>query len=164
MIDSYIFVTGGRAATRVRDQQNQERESVKPNRAIERFEMIVKIFQPQLSLWWINGRAEGAQTFAKPAGGATEIEAISLHITRGHGLQFDLDRRELSFAVVTGKLRGDDPRVGFAFRCWNNQQCAAIHHVGQKREPIADRERLLLDTIERFLGALQRVGFVREPL
>ena len=152
------------AATRVRDQQNQKRQSVEPNRAIERFEMIVKIFQPQLSLLRINGRTEGVQTFTEPASGATEIEAIGLHITRGHCLQFDLDRRELRFAVVPRKLRGNDPRVGFALRRWNNQKRASIHDVRQKGEPIAYCQRLLLHTIERFLSALQGVGFVCEPL
>ena len=44
----------------MRDQENQERESIKPNRAIESFEMIAKIFQPELSILRINGGTERA--------------------------------------------------------------------------------------------------------
>ena len=117
-----------------------------------------------MSILRINGRTERAQTFAKPAGGATEVEPISLHITRGHCLQFDLDRRELRFAVVARKLRGDAQDVVFSLRGGQEQEGAAIHGVRQKGEPIAYCERFLLHTIERFLGALQRVGFVRELL
>ena len=44
----------------VRDEQNQKAHPVKPDRAIKRLEMIVEIFQPQLSILRINGWAKRA--------------------------------------------------------------------------------------------------------
>ena len=148
----------------MREEQNEKRESIKPDRAIERFEMVVGIFKPQLSISWINGRTERTQTFAKLARGVAEIKSIGLHVTGGHCLELDLDRGELRFAVVTRKLRRADPSLGFAFQCRHNQKRAAIHRVGQKCEPIAHSERFLLLTIEWFLGALQAMPFVRQAL
>ena len=53
-----------RVAAQVGDQQNDKCQPVKPDRPIEGFEMIVEKFKAELSILRVNGRAEGAETFA----------------------------------------------------------------------------------------------------
>src|SRR5436190_8105119 len=49
-----------RAFAQVRDDQGKKSNAVQPDRAIKSFEMIVEVFQPQLSIFRINRQTQRA--------------------------------------------------------------------------------------------------------
>jgi len=72
--DDAKIAQGAPAVPQVRNQQGEERDSVKPNGAIKCFEMVIEIFQPQIGFCGIDRWRKCAQLFPQQMGGATKFE------------------------------------------------------------------------------------------
>ena len=122
--------------------------------------MIVKIFEPQLSIWRVNRWTQGAQIFSELICRAAEFEPISIDIRGRSVLQLVLRRIELRLAVILRPLRWFRPRIGLILRRGHDEECAPLHHMREQGEPIAHAECFLFHAIEWFLRAFLRVRFI----